>query len=137
MKITGTSRNILKAIKILKERFPDVNFSQELLEETLSNSPLVPQVITKLVLYSKSCQQEEQNYEDYYFDYSATYEGPTNNEVSFISCSFINCFQGQVELVRGVQVEVRVTSLGPNFNDVWLQPYTHPSHEKFYAFESR
>lgn len=107
--IEGTSRNILKAVKILKERFPDVNFSQELLEETLSNSPVVP--------------QEEPVYDDYYFDYSATYEGPTNNE-------------GQVELVRGVQIEVRVTSLGPNFNDVWLQPYTHPSHEKFYSFET-
>lgn len=107
--IEGTSRNILRAVKILKERFPDVNFSQELLEETLSNSPVVP--------------QEEPVYDDYFFDYSATYEGPTNNE-------------GQVELVRGVQVEVRVTSLGPNFNEVWLQPYTHPSHEKFYSFET-
>ncbi|CAG5090280.1 Oidioi.mRNA.OKI2018_I69.PAR.g12539.t1.cds [Oikopleura dioica] len=109
--IEGTSKNILKAVKILKERFPDVNFSQELLEETLSNSPLVPQ------------EPAGTGYEDYYFDYSATYEGPTNNE-------------GQVELVRGVPVEVRVTSLGPDFNDVWLQPYTHPSHDKFYSFES-
>ena len=47
-RIIGTSRNILKAVKILKERFPDVNFSQELLEETLSNSPVVPQVFTVL-----------------------------------------------------------------------------------------
>ena len=43
----------------------------------------------------------------------------------------------QVDLAEGIPVEVRVTAYGSNFPEVWLQPYTHPTHEKFGRLEHK
>ena len=49
-----------------------------------------------------------------------------------------NLFQSlQVELAEAVDVEVRVTTIGPSFPEVWLQPFTHPTHSKFSRLEAR
>lgn len=107
--VEGKSKHIKKAINILREKFPDIKLSD----------------MTRALDQSPGCYQPNSpEFEQVAYDYNEMYQGSINN------------IPDQIELVEGVPVEVQVTSLGPSYNELWLQPYTHPTHEKFARLEA-
>lgn len=104
--IEGTGKNVRKAVSILKKKFPDLNLADV-------NNPA----------QSESYPEIPQDYNEPY-NYNEYWPGSVNNNIL------------QVDLAEGVPVEVRVTAYSPEFPSLWLQPYTHPSHEKFPRLEA-
>lgn len=106
---------------MLKKRFPELNLG---FTDTSNLNGFLEQPATS--------PDEPYNYEEFFM-------GSVNNNVRgfFISVGINFCQALQVELVEGVDVEVRVTTIGPCFPEIWVQPFTHPSHSKFSRLEAK
>jgi len=111
--IEGRVKNIHKALGMLNKRFPELNLA---FTDTSNLNAFYDQSATAATTAPAS-PDEQYNYDEFFM-------GSVNNNSL------------QVELAEAVDVEVRVTTIGPSFPEVWLQPFTHPTHAKFDRLET-